>query len=63
VGFLDVLLGRSKPKKPDLDRLFALPTAALTLEAASALKPTGVGAVCFRAAEGAAFAQIESDVR
>jgi hypothetical protein len=63
MGFLDTLLGRSKPKKPDLDRLFALPTAAITLEAAAALKPTGVGAVCFRAAEGAAFAQIESDVR
>jgi hypothetical protein len=63
VGFLDVLLGRSKPKKPDLDRLFALPTAAITLEAAAALTPTGVGAVCFRTAEGAAFAQLESDIR
>ena len=63
MGFLDALLGRSKPKKPDLDRLFALPTAAVTLEAAAGLKPTGVGAVCFRAAEGAAFAQIEADVR
>jgi hypothetical protein len=63
VGFLDTLLGRTKPKKPDLDRLFALPTAAVTLEAAAGLKPTGVGAVCFRAAEGAAFAQIERDVR
>jgi hypothetical protein len=63
VGFLDALLGRTKPKKPDLDRLFALSTAAITLEAAAGLKPTGVGAVCFRAAEGAAFAQIERDVR
>lgn len=63
MGFLDVLLGRSKPKKPNLDRLFALPTAAITLEAAAGLRPTGVGAVCFRAAEGAAFAQIERDVR
>jgi hypothetical protein len=63
MGFLDTLLGRSKPKKPDLDRLFALPTAAVTLEAAAGLTPTGVGAVCFRAAEGAAFAQIEKDVR
>jgi hypothetical protein len=63
MGFLDALLGRSKPKKPDLDRLFALPTAAVTLEAAAGLTPTGVGSVCFRAAEGAAFAQIENDVR
>jgi hypothetical protein len=63
VGFLDVVLGRSKPKKPDLDRLFALPNAAITLEAAAALTPTGVGSVCFRTAEGAAFAQLEKDIK
>lgn len=63
MGFLDTLLGRTKPKKPDLDRLFALPNAAITLEAGIGLTPTGVGSVCFRAAEGAAFAQIEKDVR
>lgn len=63
MGFLDALLGRSKPVRPDLDRLFALPSAAVTLEAASGFTPTGTGSVCFRAAEGAAFAQIERDVR
>jgi hypothetical protein len=63
VGFLDVILGRSKPVKPDLDRLFALPSAAITLEAAAGFIPTGLGSVCFRAAEGAAFARIERDVR
>jgi hypothetical protein len=63
MGFLDVILGRSKPVKPDLDRLFALPTAAITLEAAAGFVPTGLGSVCFRAAEGGAFAQIEREVR
>ncbi|GAA3985420.1 hypothetical protein GCM10023085_79480 [Actinomadura viridis] len=63
VGFLDTLLGRSKPVKPDLDRLFALPTAAVTLEAATAFTPTGLGSVCFRAAEGGAFARLQQDVR
>ncbi|WP_433325642.1 PspA-associated protein PspAB [Spirillospora sp. CA-294931] len=63
MGFLDTLLGRSKPVRPDLDRLFALPTAAVTLEAATGLAPTGLGSVCFRAAEGAAFAQLQRDVR
>jgi hypothetical protein len=33
--------------------LFALPSAALTLEAALEFKPTGLGSVCFKAAEGA----------
>jgi hypothetical protein len=63
VGFLDVILGRSKPAKPDLDRLFALSTAAVTLEAAAGFKPTGLGSVCFRSAEGSAFAQLEKDIR
>jgi hypothetical protein len=63
VGFLDVLLGRSKPVKPDLDRLFALPSAAVTLEAATGFTPTGLGSVCFRSAEGGAFAQLERDIR
>ncbi|GAA2577741.1 hypothetical protein GCM10010411_07870 [Actinomadura fulvescens] len=63
VGFLDTLLGRSKPVKPDLDRLFALSTAALTLEAATGFTPTGLGSVCFRAAEGAAFARMQKDIQ
>jgi hypothetical protein len=63
VGFLDALLGRTKPVQPNLDALFALPTAALTLQAAGDFTPTGTGSVCFRSAEGKAFADIESDVR
>ena len=34
-----------------------VPSAAITLETAAGLTPTGVGAVCYRAAEGAAFAE------
>jgi hypothetical protein len=63
MGLLDVLLGRSKPVKPDLDQLFGLASAALTLEAASELRPTGRGAVCFAAVEGGAFAEIQQDLR
>ncbi|MDL4771207.1 MULTISPECIES: PspA-associated protein PspAB [Thermomonosporaceae] len=63
MGFLDTLLGRSKPVKPDLDRLFGLSTAAVTLEAATGFRPTGLGSVCFRAAEGGAFARVQQDVQ
>ncbi|MEU1720799.1 hypothetical protein [Nonomuraea sp. NPDC005692] len=63
MGWLDSLLGRSKPVKPDLDALFALPSAAVTLQAATGLVPTGLGSVSFRAAEGGAFATVESDVK
>jgi len=63
VGLFDTLLGRSKPVHPDLDQLFAVPGAALTLQAASAFRPTGIGSVCYRAPEGAAFATAQSDVQ
>ena len=63
MGLLDTLLGRSKPVPPKLDALFAIPTAAVTLQAAMDMVPTGTGSVCFRAAEGKAFSDIEKDVR
>ncbi|HUC58384.1 MAG TPA: hypothetical protein VMA95_13350 [Streptosporangiaceae bacterium] len=62
MGLLDVLLGRTKPVPPNLDQLFALPGAAITLQAASDFLPSGVGSVCFRAVEGKAFSDIEKDV-
>ncbi|EME61690.1 PspA-associated protein PspAB [Amycolatopsis decaplanina] len=63
MGFLDALLGRTEPVQPNLDVLFAIPSAACTLQAALDLAPTGAGAVCFKAAEGAAAAESESDIR
>jgi hypothetical protein len=63
MGFLDSLFGRSKPVQPDLDQLFAIPSAAITLESAAGFRPTGLGSVCFRAAEGGAFAQVQADVQ
>jgi hypothetical protein len=63
VGFLDALLGRRKPVRPDLDQLFGLPSAAVTLEAAAGFRPTGRGSVCFAAVEGGAFARIREEVK
>jgi hypothetical protein len=63
VGFLDVLLGRTKPVQPKLDDLFALPSAAIQLQAATGFTPTGSGSVCFRSVEGKTFADIQKDVR
>lgn len=62
MGFLDSIMGRSKPVKSNLDDLFALPTAALTLQAAMGLVGTGEGAVCFKAAEGSAFSTMQAEV-
>lgn len=63
MGFLDSILGRSKPVRPDLDQLFAVPSAALTLEAGAGSTPTGLGSVCFAGVEGGTFARIQQDVR
>ncbi|GAA2382957.1 PspA-associated protein PspAB [Nonomuraea africana] len=63
MGWLDVILGRTKQAEPNLDALFALPSAAVTLQAATGLAPTGEGSVSFRAAEGGAFATLQGDVK
>ncbi|MFF8375908.1 hypothetical protein ACF07V_07265 [Streptomyces sp. NPDC015661] len=63
MGLLDSILGRSRPVRPDLDRLFGLPAAALTLQAGTGFVPAGAGSVCFAAVEGGAFARLKADVR
>jgi hypothetical protein len=63
VGFLDVIRGRKEPARPNLDALFALPSAVITLDIDLGLTPTGAGSVCFRAPEGKAFADLEAEVR
>jgi hypothetical protein len=62
MGFLDALFGRSKQAQPNLDALFSVPAAALTLESAAEIRSTGSGAVCFRDMEGGAFARLKAEV-
>jgi hypothetical protein len=60
--FWNALTGRTTPVKANLDSLFLVPSAAVTLETGSGLTPTGTGSVCFRAADGAAYQQTQDDV-
>jgi hypothetical protein len=60
--FWGALTGRTTPKQANLDSLFLVPSAAVTLQTASGFNPTGTGSVCFRAPEGAAYQQIQDDV-
>ncbi|MEU6643455.1 hypothetical protein ABZ863_12995 [Saccharomonospora sp. NPDC046836] len=62
MGLLDVLFGRTKPVQPNLDVLFSVPGAAYTLEAATGLASSGVGAVCFKPAEGGAAARTREEI-
>lgn len=61
MGFLDALLGRSKPAQANLDKLFGLPGAKITLEASEGLEPTGQAGVCFKPASGQAFSSTEQE--
>lgn len=63
MGLFDSLMGRSKPAKPNLDQLFAIPSAAITLQVSLGAMPTGKGSVAFRAPEGKAFADVIADVK
>jgi hypothetical protein len=62
MGFLDTILGRTKAKPPDLDRLFALPSAAITLEAEAGLHPAGAAAVVFKPSTSQAFAEMGTEL-
>jgi hypothetical protein len=62
MGFLDVITGRSKRPRNNLDSLFALPNAGITLQTSLSFTMTGRGSVCYRAADGPAFAQTMNDV-
>jgi hypothetical protein len=63
VKFLDALLGRSKPAQPKLDALFGVTGAAIGLEAAAGMKPTGQAAVCFHPASGQGFAAASEELK
>jgi hypothetical protein len=62
VGLTDILFGRKKLKEPAADRLFAITTAAVTLDVDCALKPAGVGAVIFKPLSAGEFTQANLDI-
>jgi hypothetical protein len=62
VGLGDVLFGRKKLKGANLDKLFALSTAVITLETETSLKPAGVAAVVFKPLSAGDFMRAEADI-
>ncbi len=62
MGLWETLTGRSRPKRANLDSLFLVPSAAITLQTAAGLTPTGAGSVCYRAATGAGFHQTQDEM-
>ena len=62
MGLWETMRARTQPKRNNLDALFLVPSAAITLQTALGFEPTGTGSVCYRSAAGAAFAQTQDDV-
>lgn len=62
MGLFDTLLGRTKPVQADLDNLFGLPSAAVTLETAGGLTPSGRAGVCYKPPTGQAFEDMQREV-
>jgi len=62
MGLSDVLFGRKKLKGPKDDRLFALTTAAVTLETECGLKTAGASAVTFKPLSSGDFVRVDNDV-
>lgn len=58
----EILFGRRAATPANLDSLFLLPSAAITLETAAGFLPMGAGAVCYRAAVGAASVQTQQEI-
>ena len=62
MDFLDALFGGTRPPPSKEDRIFAMSTALVALQAAG-LEPDGRVGLLFRRLPAARFAQLESDVK
>ncbi len=62
MGLFDAILGRTKPVASNLDQLFALTSAAITLEVSAGLVTTGKAGVCFKPSQDQSGADVEAEI-
>ncbi len=62
MGLRDALFGKKKLAEPKDDRLFALTTAAVTLDVELGLKTAGIGAIAFKPQSSGEFRSAFDDV-
>lgn len=62
MSIFDTILGRSKPVPANLDDLFALPSAAITLQTEAGLVGSGQAGVCFKPVVGSSFDAMQTEV-
>ncbi|HEY1763256.1 MAG TPA: hypothetical protein VGG17_11750 [Acidimicrobiales bacterium] len=63
MGLRDTLFGRTKQVAPNLDNLFALSTAALTLQSELDLVSSGEAGLCFKAGSGESSLETNDDIK
>lgn len=63
MGLLDSLLGRKRLKAANLDRLFALSTAQVTLDVEQGLRSSGVAAVVYKPMSAGEFSMAADEMR
>jgi hypothetical protein len=63
LGLTDVLFGRRRLKKAQKDPLFALSTAAVTMDVDLGLRPAGVAAVIFKPLSAGEFVRAENEMQ
>jgi hypothetical protein len=62
MGLLNTILGRTKPVQSNLDDLFALPSASITLQSAANQSCSGHGGVCYKPPSGQGFEEMQAEV-
>ncbi len=62
MGLLDSLFGRTKPVAANLDDLFGLPSAAVTLQASAGMSFTGRAGVCWKPPAGQAPQDVQREI-
>ncbi len=62
MGLLDTIFGRTKPVQSNLDGLFAVPSASITLQSAAGQVCSGHAGVCYKPPSGQGFEDMRSEV-
>jgi hypothetical protein len=62
MGLLNTILGRTKPVQSNLDALFAIPSASITLQSAAGMSCSGHAGVCFKPPSGQGFEDMQAEV-
>jgi PspA associated protein B len=62
MGLFSSILGKTKPVQANLDALFALPSASITLQSAAGMSCSGHAGVCFKPPTGQGFEEMQAEV-